>query len=426
MADPNDNPNLPDEALKGAALSEYSLATLSVHADDAMNTYSDVAPALHVSTTFRYPSDPSKLVPIPDEAPRWIPGGAVLGDSHVYSRCTAPNLSRLEMILSSALGAPCLTYSSGLASFHALLTYLNPKVVAIGAGYHGCHGTLKIFQKLTGCKIVDLFDEKSWSGDDWSLGKGDVVHLETPVNPSGKAYNIQHFADLAHAKGAVLTVDATFGPPPLQDPFKHGADYVMHSGTKYIGGHSDMLCGVIAISNQLPEWEKHYWGMFSERIVLGSILGNLEGWLGIRSLRTLELRVKRQSSSTERLVSFIHNAISGRDLSEAAVATKAVIVGIEHASLQEADMAWLKRQMPGGFGPVFTMNAKSADLAKQLPSKLELFHHATSLGGVESLIEWRKMSDPTVADTVLRVSVGVEAWEDLRDDIVAACKAIAK
>jgi cystathionine beta-lyase/cystathionine gamma-synthase len=150
-------------------------------------------------------------------------------------------------------------------------------------------------------------------------------------------------------------------------------------------------------------------------------------------LRTLELRVLRQSESAGRLVWFLHKAVSGEDGSEEGQAVRAVVERVEHASLQEEDMArgeggkigWLKEQMPNGFGPVFGMHLKKAEYAKRLPSKLDLFHHATSLGGVESLIEWRSMSDSTVAQTLVRVSVGIENWEDLKRDIVDGCKALA-
>lgn len=408
---------------------QWSLATQTVHADDPMNSYTDVAPALHVSTTFRYSDDPDKLKPVDDlDIPDREAGSAIKGDSHIYSRLTAPNASRFELILTSLLGGPCLTYSSGLAAFHALLVYTNPKVVAIGAGYHGCHGVLDIYKKLTGCKVVDLFDEKSWDNEaeGWSLGKGDVVHLETPVNPTGVAYNIQHFADLAHKRGAVLTIDATFAPPPLQDPFAFGVDFVMHSGTKYFGGHSDMLCGVVAISRRRQSWQKDYWTMFGERLHLGSVMGNMEGWLGVRSLRTLELRVLRQSQNADKLAAWIDGCLNGSDTSEDAKVVQSVIAKIEHASLQKQDMSWLKKQMPNGFGPVFSIWTKTAGQAKRLPSKLHLFHHATSLGGVESLVEWRRMSDNTVADEVVRVSVGVEAFEDLRDDLLQGFKALAQ
>ncbi|CAK3762963.1 cystathionine gamma-synthase [Lecanosticta acicola] len=424
MADTDGNPNsTADLAVPDASnASKLSLATRGIHADDPTNAYTDVAPALHVSTTYRYPRNPDELVTEHDLdiGSRFPIGGPIKGDAHIYSRLTAPNASRLELLLTSVLGAPALTYSSGLSAFHALLVHLHPKVVAIGAGYHGCHGVLKLYQRLTGCKIVDLFDEKSW--DEADLGKGDVVHLETPVNPTGVAYDIQHFADLAHNRGAVLTIDATFAPPPLQDPWAFGADYVMHSGTKYFGGHSDMLCGVIAVGTKREGWQKSYYEILSDRIYLGSVMGSMEGWLGVRSLRTFELRISRQSENAGKLVAWLAGCLEGKG--EEAEIVKKVVEKVEHASLQKEDMAWLKKQMPNGFGPVFGVSAKSKEMAKRLPSKLHLFHHATSLGGVESLIEWRSMSDPSVERTLLRLSIGVENCEDLKADLVQACKAL--
>ncbi|KJY00365.1 cystathionine gamma-synthase like protein [Zymoseptoria brevis] len=409
MADPSTlQPTLPSPSTPST-----SLSTLTIHADDPSNHLTDVAPPLHVSTTFRYSRDPARLNPLTDEqiaanAAAQGPGSAVPADAHIYSRVSAPNTSRLELILTSVLGQPSLAYGSGLAAFHALLVWLHPKVVAIGDGYHGCHGVLKLYQKLTGCQIVDLHDEESWG----ELGKGDVVHLETPVNPTGKALNIERFAELAHARGAWLTIDATFAPPPLLDPFKWGADFVMHSGTKYFGGHSDLLCGVVGVGKGREGWEKDYWGLFGERICLGSAVGSLEGWLGVRSLRTLELRVMRQSENAGRLVGWLDSAIR-----EGAAGVSKVVQKVEHASLQKEDMEWLSRQMPNGFGPVFSVWMKSEDWARRLPSKLEFFHHATSLGGVESLIEWRKMSDQSVEGTLMRISVGIENWEDLKGDL---------
>ncbi len=328
-------------------------------------------------------------------------------ESHIYSRLSAPNTSRLEAVLSSVLNGRALAYSSGLSAFHALIVYLNPKVVAIGDGYHGCHGVLDIHKKLTGLKKVDLFDEASW--DAAGLGEGDIVHVETPLNPTGEAYDISYFAERAHRRGAYLTVDATLGPPGLQDPFLHHCDVVMHSGTKYIGGHSDMLCGVLAVKRD--DW---WTGMWQERLHLGSVMGSFEGWLGLRSMRTLELRVQRQSQSATALVTWLDSAL--RDEGGDSETVKSVVERVQHASLQKNE--FLKKQMPNGFGPVFALWMKTPEIAKALPSKLHLFHHATSLGGVESLIEWRRMSDEKIDERVLRVSVGVESWEDLKRDFL--------
>lgn len=386
-------------------LSHLSLSTQTVHADDYLNSHPAVAPPMHVSTTFRYNRDPEKLKPwenINTDNPH---------DSHIYSRDTNPNSSRLEAILTSILHGPTLSYTSGLSAFHAMLVFLNPKRIAIGGGYHGCHGVIELLSKLTGLQMLPL------DCADSELQKGDMIHVETPLNPTGEARNLAFYAEKARRTGAYLTVDATFGPPPLQDPFVWGADVVMHSGTKYFGGHSDMLCGALAVAPRHAEWIPD---MRSERLVLGSVLGSLEGWLGVRSLRTLELRVRKQSVDSEKLVRWL-----AAELTTEGSPVQSVVKEVVHASLQTADLeggeeSWLRKQMPNGFGPVFSIIMKDQEDARRLPSKLDLFHHATSLGGVESLIEWRAMTDKSVDKRLLRVSVGIEGWEDLRHDLEQA------
>lgn len=270
---------------------------------------------------------------------------------------------------------------------------------------------LGLHRKITGAKTLPLDCREE------GLGEGDVVHLETPVNPTGEAFNISTYAEKAHSRGAYLLVDATFGPPGLQDPFQWGADVVMHSGTKYLGGHSDMLCGVLATNH--PGWIN---GLKDERTYLGSVMGSLESWLGVRSLRTLEVRVGRQSESAEKLVGWLDEL--ARDGNGNGEGLGRVVERVRHASLQIDDFGWLKKQMPNGFGPVFAVTMRSERLARRLPSKLELFHHATSLGGVESLIEWRAMSDKSVDTRLLRVSVGLEHFEDLKIDLLRGFKAL--
>ena len=411
--------------------SAYHPSTHGVHADDRINILTDVAPPIHTATTFRYPHDPSQLQPVPTE------GEFVdLQTPLIYSRLASASTNRLETILAplmypdakeeeldgqSGLANHVVSYTSGLSAFHALLVNLVPKVIAISGGYHGCHGVIDLHKRMHGVKTVDLHaDDAAW--DAAGLGKGDLVHLETPLNPTGEAFSIAKYAERAHARGAYLSVDATFAPPGLQDPFRWGADVVMHSGTKYIGGHSDMLCGILAVKKG-EEGLKRAKTLRAERIFLGAVLGSLEGWLGVRSLRTLDLRVQRQSSSADKLVRWLQESLDGPEWRQDEV-VKRVVSKISHASLQTADYGWLKQQMPNGFGPVFSIYMKTPQLARTLPSKLRLFHHATSLGGVESLIEWRRMSDAEVDERLLRVSVGVESWEDLKGDLLGAFESL--
>ncbi|MCJ1383558.1 hypothetical protein MMC17_006672 [Xylographa soralifera] len=389
------------------SLHKWSAATQAIHADDHLNRIEDVAPPVHVATTFRYHDDPDQLIPSTDVA-------ALLSDRHIYSRHTAPTTTRLEALLTPLLLAPTLTYSSGLSALHAAYVFLRPRRIAITAGYHGAHAVLQLHCRLTGATLLPLSCPAS------DLHPGDVVHLETPLNPTGEALSIRHYAEKAHSRGAYLLVDSTFAPPGLQEPFRWGADLVMHSGTKYLGGHSDLLCGVLATRNE--DWHR---GLAAERAVLGSVMGGLEGWLGVRSVRTLEVRVKRQSENAGKLVGWLDALLRRRENGDReGEVVQGVVVSVQHASLQREDMGWLGEQMPNGFGPVFAISMRSERLARRLPSKLELFHHATSLGGVESLIEWRTMSDTTVDTRLLRVSVGVESWEDLRDDLMQGFTAL--
>lgn len=412
-----------------SALPHLSTSTRAVHADDVLNNVDDVAPPIHVTTTFRYPRDVQRLRPH-HERPLY----PVLDvGEHCYSRQSTSGLSRLEAVLSSILGHPCIAYSSGLAAFHALLIMLNPKRVSIGAGYHGCHGTLELFARASGTEVLPL----DCAVD--QLGPGDLVHLETPVNPTGRALNIQYYADRAHSRGAYLSVDSTFAPPPLQDPFLHGADIVMHSGTKYLGGHSDFLCGVLAVRGTSgsvggdgDDWLQQ---LHRDRLYLGSVMAGFDSWLATRSIRTLEMRVLRQSQSAEFIVRALHaglmagsqppasSVLSDEDI----LIIQKVVKEIHHGSLEadaDSNQGWLRKQMPRGYGPVFGLTLHEVNCARGLPSKLLLFHHATSLGGVESLIEWRTMTDSTVAKDFLRVSIGVESPEDLLADLIQGLRAV--
>ncbi|KAF7718839.1 Cys/Met metabolism, pyridoxal phosphate-dependent enzyme [Penicillium ucsense] len=383
-------------------------ATEALHADDRLNLVPDVAPPMHLSTTFRYSKDPDQLKVSED------PVAEFDGTNYVYSREFAPNATRFEAVLSSLLKGTAVSYATGLAALHAALVLLNPRHISVGEGYHGSHEVIAVISRLSGLKKLPIDCPAE------NLNQSDVILLETPINPYGTAFNIEEYARKAHSRGAYLIVDSTFGPPGLQDPFLWGADIVMHSGSKFFGGHSDMLCGVLAV--QRDDWAKR---LFEDRMALGSVIGNLEGWLGTRSLRTLEVRVQRASENAAKLINWLDDALKASSPAPGSDqhTVQAILKMIYHASLQ--DEPWLKDQMPNGFGPVFSVILQNERFARTLPSHLSFFQHATSLGGVESLIEWRALSDSRVDKKLLRISVGIEHWEDLRDDLLRAFRSLS-
>jgi cystathionine beta-lyase/cystathionine gamma-synthase len=336
-------------------------------------------------------------------------------NDYYYSRIRAPGNVRFEAALSAVLQADAITYPSGLSAVHAALILLNPGRVSIREDfYFGCHGVLNIVSRMSGLRTLPL----ECSAED--LQTGDLILLETPLSPSGEVFNISEYASKAHSRGAYLLVSSTLAPPGLQDPFQWGADLVIHSGSKYIGGHGDALCGVLATKNEA--WVIQ---LRQDRALLGNVLGNLESWLGLRSLRTLEIRVQRQSQSTEKLVRWLDES-TREDRANDSLTVQAVVERVQHTSLQVTELPWLRQQMPNGFGSVFSLTMKTERLARRLPSRLGLFVHATSFGGVESSVEWRRMSDRLVDARLVRVSIGLEDWLDLREDLLSAFRQLAE
>ncbi|AGO12590.1 AaceriAER250Cp [[Ashbya] aceris (nom. inval.)] len=368
------------------------LCTALIHADDSKNRVNDVAPPINVTTTFRYSDD--DLV----SAAERKAGGDEAPDSHAYSRISHPNGARCEVLLAAALGGEAVVYSSGLAAFGAALTHFNPRRLFIGRAYHGCHGVAELWVRNHGLQKHSLEEVREHAQP------GDLVHVESPVNPYGTLVDVVSIAAAAHEKGAHVLLDATFAPPPLQDPWEQGADMVMHSCTKYFGGHSDLLSGVLAVRNAAVARR-----LRADRVYLGTNIANLDAYLLIRSLRTMELRVMRQSANATKVVAYLdeHKSEFG-----------GALVKVLHSSLQTEP--FVQQYAQGGHAPVFSILLQSTEQCKRFPSLLKLFHHATSLGGVESLIEWRAMTDTTVEQNLLRISVGCESPEDLIADLVSA------
>ncbi|RDB21935.1 hypothetical protein Hypma_011084 [Hypsizygus marmoreus] len=382
-----------------------------IHGDAVANVYgNEVAPSISVTTTFRQPNPAIEEVGSLDNDDLRNPS------RHIYSRETQQVSTRAEHVLSRINGGFAVTYASGLAATYAALVFYNPKRIAITAGYHGCHGTIQVYKKTKGAdvQVIDLDDEYQ---------EGDLVWLETPLNPTGESRDIQYYADKVHKVGGKLVIDSTFAPPPLQYPFKFGADCVMHSGTKYFGGHSDILCGVLVVKTS-DEWN----ALHNDRIYLGSMMGSLEAWLLLRSLRTLHLRVPRQSTSATDLAQWL-NAIALTPIGQSYDGVPGgVIKKVWHSSLQAKDARGFEpsKQLEGGWNATFAILLFKLEYATHLPHQLKYFVAATSLGGVESLAEHRMQSDPDADPRIVRLSVGVEEVEDLKADLRQALNKVTQ
>ncbi len=339
--------------------------TLAVHADEGLERAPDVAPPIHVSTTYAADND----------------------EGLVYSRAEHPTRRRLEAVLGALEGGHAVVYASGQAAATAALLHLRPKRVAIArGGYHGTHAAIDALAPLGVAKIPL----------DAPLVPGDLVWLETPKNPTCEIQDVAAHARRAHAAGATVLVDGTFATPVLQRPLELGADLVYHSVTKLLAGHSDALAGVLAVRDEAVAAR-----LREERTVTGAVPGALETWLALRGLRTLGLRVRRQSETATALAAWLEPRVAR----------------VWHPSLASHPGHALAAAQMRGPGPILSIELASEEKARALPRHLALFRDATSLGGVESLVEWRRKHDPEAPPALLRLSVGLEDPEDLVRDL---------
>ncbi len=328
-----------------------------------------------------------------------------------YSRDGNPGYLPAETVLREAEGgAAALLFASGMAAATALFQSLSPgaHVVVPKIMYHGLRDWLKDFCPRFGIGL-DTFEPAEQQSLERAIRKGNtrLVWIETPANPTWDVTDIAAAAEAAHAAGAKLAVDSTVATPILTRPIEHGADIVMHSATKYLNGHSDVVAGALVFKRTDTEYEAACF----QRLHGGAVLGPFEAWLLLRGMRTLHLRVLRSCESALRIAAHFehHRAIE-----------QVRYPGLE--SHPGHDVAG--RQMSGGYGGMLSLLINGdADAARRVATKTRLFLTATSLGGVESLIEHRATVEgphSPIPPNLLRLSVGIEAVEDLIEDLEQA------
>lgn len=355
--------------------------------------YRDIVPPIYVSTTYERGVDGS------------FPGG------RGYSRPDNPSYEQAEALIASLEGAAAaLLFASGQAAAGAVFQALAPGacVLAPRSMYWGLRRWLLEFAVPWGLKL-EFYENASLDElvAKTQLLRPRLIWIETPANPTWEITDIAAVSAIGRRAGAIIAVDSTVATPLLTHPIELGAHLVMHSATKYLNGHSDVIAGALATARDDEFWQRIRY----LRGGGGAVLGPLEAWLLLRGMRTLHLRVAWACASAQ--------AIAGR-LRSHPMLTHVLYPGLaEHPGHAVA-----AKQMHGGFGAMLSLRLKDGEEAARLfTARLRVFKRATSLGSVESLAEHRaSIEGPGTlcpADLV-RLSIGVEHVDDLIGDIEQA------
>ena len=352
-----------------------------------------ISPALHTSTTFLRDED------------------NLFRSGRVYARADNPTFEPAEALLNHLeQGAGALLFSSGMAAATTVFMALKPgdHVVAPRVMYWALRHWLLGHATEWGLRI-DLVDASDSAAIARAVqpGKTKLVWVETPANPTWLITDIAAAAEIAHRAGARLAVDSTTASPVLTQPIALGADLVMHSATKYLNGHSDVVAGALVTARDDEFWQRIKAGRKNG----GAIPGAFEAWLLLRGMRTLFVRVPAACRSAQAIAEHF--------------AQHAKIAAVLYPGLASAPgHALAARQMRGGFGGMLSLRVKAGEAAAiAVAARVALWKRATSLGGVESLVEHRASVEgadsPTPRD-LLRLSVGLEDTGDLIADLAQA------
>jgi cystathionine gamma-synthase len=330
-----------------------------------------------------------------------------------YSRVANPTRTALQICLASLESAEHgVAFASGMAGTTTLMHLVHPseRVVSVNDVYGGVYRLFSQVYQPKGYDIEFLSAEEINKNLAEHLDERTrIVWLETPTNPLLNVIDIRAAAEAAHAVGAMVVVDNTFASPYLQRPLELGADIVLHSTTKYIGGHSDLLGGFVA-TNDPTIAERLYFLQKS----LGGVPGPFDCWLALRGIKTLALRMERHSQNARRVAEYLASHQSVEQVLYPGLPT--------HPGHEIA-----KRQMKD-FGGMVSFLVASEEEAVELVARTKIWTLAESLGGVESLIEHpARMTHASTADgpfaaprNLIRLSVGIESVDDLIADLEAA------
>jgi len=379
--------------MKDVSISAASLAAQAMGWVDPVTKA--VVPPIHMSSTYQRDADNN------------------YSSGRIYARADNPTFDQVEATLAALEGgSKALVFSSGMSAACACFLALSPgdHIIVPKVMYWSLRNWLATFATHWGLKI-DFVDADRTDAIVAAVRPGatKLVWLETPANPTWSISDIAAIAEIAHKAGALLAIDSTVATPVLTRPIELGADIVMHSATKYLNGHSDIIAGALIGARDDEHWAK----LRAIRAQLGMILGQTEAWLLMRGIRTLFPRVQWACRSAQSLA----ERFAGHPM----------VADVLYPGLASfPGHAIAARQMRGGFGGMLSIRVKGGERAAiATAARVGLWKRATSLGGVESLIEHRASVEgpgtPCPPD-LLRLSVGVEDSGDLFDDLDQALR----
>ena len=328
-----------------------------------------------------------------------------------YSRLQNPTREQLEKIVASLeKGVDALAFASGMAAIATLMELFEPgDHLVVDADLYG--GSIRLFQNISEKNGIEITSIDFWKEDvsQYITDKTKAIYIETPTNPMMNVTDIRKLAEFTKSWNLMLIVDNTFLSPYFQNPLELGADVVVHSGTKYLGGHNDTIAGFLVTNKEI----------ISERLrfvikTTGAGLSPFDSWLILRGIKTLALRMERAQENALALVDW---------LKEQKRVTKVIYPGLpEHPGYE------IMKKQARGFGGMLTFEVDSREFALSVLNHVKLIQFAESLGGTESLITYPitqthadvppdKLAANGITDRILRMSVGIESKEDLVEEL---------
>lgn len=376
------------------------------HAADALSPATLVVAAGRPERTQGAPVNPPVIL-----SSTFVSQGVPGAGEPLYGRMDAATWHPFEETLGTLEGSvhPALVYASGMAAIAAALSLVPPggRLVLPRHAYQVTLGYAQDLRDRLGIDVtlVDIADTDAVVTAVREPRAASMLWIETPTNPMLEVADLPVLVEAAHAAGALVGVDNTFATPLVQRPFEHGADVVVHSVTKYLAGHTDVVLGAA-----LADDDDLHARLHAYRTLHGSIAGPFEVWLALRGLRTLALRVERAQANAAELA---------RRLAE-----HPAVAEVRHPSLPADPGHERAARLMDGFGAILGLRPHGGpDAADALVAALRLWVPATSLGGVESTLERRRRfatESLTVPEDLLRMSVGIEDVEDLWRDLAQA------